>query len=203
MVHIVIIDYEMGNLKSISSGLKKVGATVEITKERKPIIEADGIVIPGVGAFGDAMKNLADLKPQIIEQVVAGKPFLGVCLGFQLIFHESEEFGLHEGIGLLKGRVTKLPETVVTPHMGWNQILVKKSDNPLMEDVPDRSYVYFVHSYYPVPKNPEVIVATTDYGIEFPSVVGRDNIFATQFHPEKSSSVGLTMLENFLKFIKS
>ena len=203
MVHIAIINYEMGNLKSISSGLKKVGATVEITKERKPIIEADGIVIPGVGAFGDAMKNLADLKSQIIEQVVAGKPFLGVCLGFQLIFAESEEFGLHEGIGLLKGRVTKLPETVVTPLMGWNQIVVKKCDYPLMEDVPDRSYVYFVHSYYPVPKNPEVIVATTDYGIEFPSVVGRDNIFATQFHPEKSSVVGLKMLTNFLKFIKS
>ena len=203
MVHLAIVNYKMGNLKSISSGLKKVGATVEITDERKPLIEADGIVIPGVGAFGDAMKNLADLKPQIIEQVIAGKPFLGVCLGFQLIFDESEEFGLHEGIGLLKGRVTKLPETVVTPHMGWNQIQVKQSDNPLMVEVPDRSYVYFVHSFYPVPTNPNVIVATTDYGIEFPSVVGRDNIFATQFHPEKSSAVGLKMLSNFLKFIKS
>ncbi len=203
MVHLAIINYKMGNLKSISSGLKKVGATVEITDERKPIIEADGIVIPGVGAFGDAMKNLADLKPQIIEQVVAGKPFLGVCLGFQLIFDESEEFGLHEGIGLLKGRVIKLPETVVTPHMGWNQIQVKQSENPIMEDVPDRSYVYFVHSFYPVPTNPKVIVATTDYGIKFPSLVGRDNIFAMQFHPEKSSAVGLKMLSNFLKFIKS
>jgi len=203
MVHIAIVNYEMGNLKSISSGLKKVGATVEITNERKPLIEADGIVIPGVGAFGDAMKNLAELKPQIIEQIVAGKPFLGVCLGFQLIFDESEEFGLHEGIGLLKGRVIKFPNTVVTPHMGWNQILIQQGDNPLMEDVPDRSYMYFVHSYYPVPKNPEITVATTNYGIEFSSVVGRDNIFATQFHPEKSSAIGLKILSNFLKFIKS
>jgi glutamine amidotransferase len=203
MVHIAIVNYEMGNLKSISSGLKKVGATVEITKERKSIIEADGICIPGVGAFGDAMKNLTDLKPQIIEQVAAGKPFLGVCLGFQLIFDESEEFGLHKGMGLLKGRVIRLPETVVTPHMGWNQIQIKQRDNPIMEGVPDRSYVYFVHSYYPVPENPNVIVATTDYGVDFPSVVGRDNIFATQFHPEKSSTVGLKMLTNFLKFIKS
>ncbi len=203
MVNLAIIDYEMGNLKSISSGLKRVGVSVVITKDAKTIIEADGIVIPGVGAFGDAMKNLSKLKPTILDQVGAGKPFLGICLGFQLIFEESTEFGLHKGLGILKGRVIKLPETVVTPHMGWNQILIQKRENPLLEDVPDRSYVYFVHSFYPVPKKPEVIVAQTDYGIEFPSIVGRNHIFATQFHPEKSSTVGLKMLTNFIKFIKS
>ena len=203
MVKLAIIDYKMGNLKSISSGLKKVGANIEITQDKKIITESDGLVIPGVGAFGDAMQNLAGLKSTILEQFEAGKPFLGVCLGFQLIFDESTEFGLHQGLGILKGRVIKLPETVVTPHMGWNQILIGEKDNPLLEGVADKSYVYFVHSFYPVPKNPKVIVATTDYGIEFPSIVGRDHVFATQFHPEKSSTVGLQMLTNFLKFIKS
>lgn len=202
MVHLTIINYEMGNLKSISSGLKKVGATVEITQDIKVIIESDGIVIPGVGAFGDAMKNLATLKSTILEQVRTGKPFLGVCLGFQLIFDESTEFGLHKGLGILKGRVIKLPESVVTPHMGWNQIDIQNYDNPLIEGIEDKSYVYFVHSYYPVPENPEIIVAETNYGIEFPSIVSRDHIFATQFHPEKSSTVGLRMLENFINFIK-
>jgi glutamine amidotransferase len=203
MVKLAVINYEMGNLKSITSGLRKVGATVEITKDIQTVIEADGIVIPGVGAFGDAMKNLSRLKPTILEQVSAGKPFLGIFLGFQLIFGESTEFGYHIGLEILKGRVIKLPETVVTPHMGWNQILINKGENPLIEAVPDRSFVYFVHSFYPVPKNPEIIVATTKYGIEFPSIVGRDHIFATQFHPEKSSKVGLQMLKNFLNFIKS
>ncbi len=202
MVNLAIINYEMGNLKSISSGLKKVGAKVEITKEKSVIQAADGLVIPGVGAFGDAMKNLMPLKSIILDQIQAGKPFLGVCLGFQLIFDESEEFGIHEGLEMLAGRVIKLPETVVTPHMGWNQILIKKGDNPMMEGIPDSSYVYFVHSYYPVPKSSDIVVATTNYGLEFPSIVGKDNIFATQFHPEKSSSVGLRMLENFIKFVR-
>lgn len=202
MVNLAIINYEMGNLKSISSGLKKVGAKIDITKEKKVIIQSDGIVIPGVGAFGDAMKNLAAIKSTILEEVAAGKPFLGVCLGFQLIFDESEEFGLHKGLSILKGRVIKLPETVTTPHMGWNQFIIQNFGNPLVEGIQNNSYVYFVHSFYPVPKNSEIVIATTDYGIEFPSIVGRDHIFATQFHPEKSSIVGLKMLENFINFIK-
>lgn len=193
----------MGNLKSISSGLKMVGATVEITNDPKAIIYADGIVIPGVGAFGDAMKNLVKIQSTIVEQVITGKPFLGVCLGFQLIFEESEEFGIHKGLGLIKGRVVKLPESVITPHMGWNQINIKLPENPLMQDIPDKSYVYFVHSFYPIPNNAEIIVATTDYGVVFPSIVGREHVFATQFHPEKSSSVGLKILENFISYIKS
>jgi len=202
MVQLALINYEMGNLKSISSGLKKVGATVEITKAPKVINNSDGIVIPGVGAFGDAMKNLASIKSFIIEQVLAGKPFLGVCLGFQLVFDESTEFGPHNGLGLLKGKVIKLPKTVITPHMGWNQILIRQPNHPIMEDIPDQSYVYFVHSFYPIPESPAIIIAETNYGIQFPSIVGHDNIFATQFHPEKSSTIGLKILANFLKFVK-
>ncbi|MFX1293844.1 MAG: imidazole glycerol phosphate synthase subunit HisH [Promethearchaeota archaeon] len=202
MVKLAIINYEMGNLKSISCGLEKVGAIVEITKNEKVIIESDGIVIPGVGAFGDAMKNLSALQPLILEQINMGKPFLGICLGFQLIFDESTEFGRHDGLGILKGRVVKLPETVVIPHMGWNQIIIQNFENPIMEGIYNKSYMYFVHSFYPIPHDPEIIVATTDYGIEFPSIVGRDNIFATQFHPEKSSTAGLQILRNFLNYIK-
>ncbi|MHA1265931.1 MAG: imidazole glycerol phosphate synthase subunit HisH [Candidatus Helarchaeota archaeon] len=202
MVQLAVINYEMGNLKSISSGLRKVGASVEITKDLKVIKNADGIVIPGVGAFGDAMKNLAPLQSTLLEEIARGKPFLGVCLGFQLIFEESTEFGLHKGLGFLKGRVVKLPNTVVTPHMGWNQIHIQNHSNPLVQEIPDHSYVYFVHSYYPIPKDSQVIIAKTNYGLEFPSIVGRDHIFATQFHPEKSSTVGLKILENFIKFIK-
>ena len=192
----------MGNLKSISSGLKKVGATVQITKDPKVLIESDGIVIPGVGAFGDAMKNLSSLKQTILEELNNGKPFFGVCLGAQLIFEESTEFGLHKGLAILKGQVVKLPETIIIPHMGWNQLKIQKFDEPLLEGITNNSYVYFVHSFYPVPANPEIILTKTDYGIDFASMVSQNNIFAAQFHPEKSSAVGLRILENFINFIK-
>ncbi|HUX98736.1 MAG TPA: imidazole glycerol phosphate synthase subunit HisH [Candidatus Deferrimicrobium sp.] len=202
MVNLAIINYEMGNLKSISSGLKKVGATIQITKDPEIIRKSDGIVIPGVGAFGDAMKNLIPVKQLITEEVEAGKPFLGVCLGFQLIFDDSTEFGIYEGFGLLKGHVIKLPETIITPHIGWNQIIIRNPDNPLVKGVPNKSYVYFVHSFYPEPENSDIIIAETHYGLDFASIVGKDNIFATQFHPEKSSKVGLQILKNFLEFVK-
>ncbi len=202
MVKLAIIDYNMGNLKSISTGLKKVGAEVHITKDPQLLIESDGLVIPGVGAFGIAMKNLAPLQPTILEQIATGKPFLGVCLGLQLLFEESTEFGLHKGLGILKGRIIKFPETVITPHMGWNQLKIQKSENPLIEGIKDNSYVYFVHSFYPIPENPEISVASTEYGIEFASIVAQNHIFATQFHPEKSSTIGLKILENFINFIK-
>ena len=192
----------MGNLKSISSGLKKVGATVQITKDPKVLIESDGIVIPGVGAFGDAMKNLSSLKQTILEELNNGKPFFGVCLGAQLIFEESTEFGLHKGLAILKGQVVKLPETIIIPHMGWNQLKIQKFDEPLLEGITNNSYVYFVHSFYPVPANPEIILTKTDYGIDFASMVSQNNIFAAQFHPEKSSAVGLRILENFINYIK-
>jgi len=202
MVNLAIVNYEMGNLKSISSGLKKVGAEVQITKDPNALIAADGIVIPGVGAFGDAMKNLAPLQPTILEEISNGKPFLGVCLGAQLIFEESTEFGLHKGLAILKGYIERLPETVIAPQIGWNQLIIQQFDNPLVEGVENYSYVYFVHSFYPVPENPDIIVAKTDYGLEFASIVAQDHIFATQFHPEKSSAVGLHILENFINFIK-
>jgi glutamine amidotransferase len=182
--------------------MKKVGAEVHITKDPQLLIESDGLVIPGVGAFGIAMKNLAPLQPTILEQIATGKPFLGVCLGLQLLFEESTEFGLHKGLGILKGRIIKFPETVITPHMGWNQLKIQKSENPLIEGIKDNSYVYFVHSFYPIPENPEISVASTEYGIEFASIVAQNHIFATQFHPEKSSTIGLKILENFINFIK-
>ena len=202
LVTLAIVNYEMGNLKSISSGLKKVGATVQITKDPKVLMESDGIVIPGVGAFGDAMKNLSPLKSTILEELNKGKPFFGVCLGAQLIFEESIEFGLHKGLAILKGQVVKLPETVTIPHIGWNQLKIQKFDAPLLEGIANNSYVYFVHSFYPVPANPEIILTKTDYGNEFASMVAQDNIFAAQFHPEKSSAVGLRILENFINYIK-
>jgi glutamine amidotransferase len=202
LVNLAIVNYEMGNLKSISSGLKKVGATVQITKDPQVLISSDGIVIPGVGAFGDAMKNLSLLRSTILEEISNGKPFLGVCLGAQLIFEESTEFGLHKGLSILKGYIEKFPETIITPQIGWNQLMIQQFDNPLVDGVENNSYVYFVHSFYPVPENPEIIVAKTDYGIEFASIVAQDHIFATQFHPEKSSTVGLHILENFINFIK-
>lgn len=192
----------MGNLKSISSGFKKVGAEVQITKDPKVLVEAEGIIIPGVGAFGDAMKNLAPLKPTILEQVNTGKPIFGVCLGAQLILEDSTEFGLHRGLAILKGHVIKLPETVIIPHMGWNQLKIRQFDSPLLQGIADNSYVYFVHSYYPIPANPEIVLAKTDYGVEFASIVAQSNIFAAQFHPEKSSVVGLRILENFINYIK-
>jgi len=166
------------------------------------LIESDGIVIPGVGAFGDAMKNLSSLKQTILEELNNGKPFFGVCLGAQLIFEESTEFGLHKGLAILKGQVVKLPETIIIPHMGWNQLKIQKFDEPLLEGITNNSYVYFVHSFYPVPANPEIILTKTDYGIDFASMVSQNNIFAAQFHPEKSSAVGLRILENFINFIK-
>jgi glutamine amidotransferase len=202
MVNLAIINYEMGNLKSISSGLKKVGATIQITKDLEIIKKSDGIVIPGVGAFGDAMKNLTPVKQLITEEIEAGKPFLGVCLGFQLIFDDSTEFGIHKGFSLLKGHVVKLPVTIITPHMGWNQINIRNPDNPLVKGIPNKSYVYFVHSFYPEAEESDIIIAETHYGLDFASIVGKDNIFATQFHPEKSSKVGLQILKNFVEFVK-
>ena len=201
-----IVDYGMGNLRSVQKALERLGLQAALTQDPVDILSADRLILPGVGAFGAAMANLERLRlvEAIRDFARSGKPFLGICLGMQLLLSESEEQGLHRGLDLIPGRVVRFPgprdaaptaPALKVPHMGWNS-LRKVSDCPLLTQVPDGASVYFVHSYYPIPPR-EVVAATTDYGISFCSVIWKDNIFATQFHPEKSSRVGLQILENF------
>jgi glutamine amidotransferase len=203
---IAIIDYGMGNLRSVQKGFQRVGHDAVVTSDPKVILGADKVVLPGVGAFADCMRNLEGLGlVDTVHRVVdSGRPFLGICLGLQLLFDESEEFGLHKGLGVLPGRVIRFPTEIDNnpeqlykiPHMGWNRIHIKKKA-PHFKDVPDGGYFYFVHSFYVAPAEPSVTATTTDYGIEFTSSVWKDNIFATQFHPEKSQELGLRILKAF------
>lgn len=196
---IAVIDYGMGNLRSVQKALEHVGHQAVVTRDRGTLSNASHLVLPGVGAFADCMRNLEQLGlvDPLLDGIQQGKPFLGICLGMQLLFTKSEEFGIHRGLDLIKGRVVRFPSTgLKVPHMGWNRIRPRRS-HPLLDGLPEGSYVYFVHSYYVVPDNPDVIVTGTDYGVEFASSIARDNIFACQFHPEKSQSVGLRILKNF------
>ncbi|MBI2843373.1 MAG: imidazole glycerol phosphate synthase subunit HisH [Armatimonadetes bacterium] len=201
-----IIDYGMGNLRSVQKALERLGFHAALTQNPHEILEADRLILPGVGAFGAAMVNLErlGLVEAIREFVRSGRPLLGICLGMQLLLSESQEQGLFRGLDIIPGRVVKFfkPEDLreatsglKVPHMGWNT-LARTGDCPLLKGVPDQASVYFVHSYYPDPPR-EFVAATTDYGIDFCSVIWKDNIYATQFHPEKSGTVGLRMLENF------
>ncbi|MEX2112046.1 MAG: imidazole glycerol phosphate synthase subunit HisH [Pirellulales bacterium] len=197
---IAIIDYQMGNLRSVQKGFEKVGHQATITGDHQVLARAEKIVLPGVGAFGDAIAELKrrDLVQPIRDAVAAGKPFLGVCLGMQLLLDVSYEGGTHEGLGILPGEVVRfdLPAEYKVPHMGWNQLNFR-SPSPLVAGLDDGVYCYFVHSYYVVPRDPSVIATETDYGGPFCSTIRRDNLFATQFHPEKSQQNGLRMLANF------
>ena len=195
---IAIIDYGMGNLRSVQKAFEKVGAAAVVTADRAAIESASALVLPGVGAFGDAMANLreAGLVESIRRAIEERKPFLGICLGMQLLFEISEEIGIHHGLGVFKGQVRRFGVNLKVPHMGWNQIHIRHPD-PLLAGVPDGSYVYFVHSYYVEPADPEIVLATTDYGMDFASIIGRDVIYGIQFHPEKSQDVGLKILHNF------
>jgi len=198
MQALAIIDYGMGNLRSVQKGLEKVGLSAEITGEPGKVLAAPGVILPGVGAFEDAMANLTGtgFVPAIKEVVSRGTPFLGICLGMQLLFTASEENGLHRGLDLLPGRVKRLPPGMKVPHMGWNQLEIRNRET-LLKGLDDGDYFYFVHSYYAEPEDEGVIIATSDYGINFPAVVGRDNLYGIQFHPEKSSQLGLKILKNF------
>jgi len=196
-----VVNYGVGNLRSVKRGLEKSGAKVLITHNHEDLKESDAIVLPGVGAFAAAVKNLALLSGVVKQSAEDGKPLFGICLGLQLLFTRSSEGGSTDGLDLISGEIVKLPDSVKTPQMGWNTIDIVQS-HPLLEGVQNHSYAYFVHTYVPQPSEQKVIVATTEYGVKFPSVIAKRNLFATQFHPEKSSKTGLTILKNFVKIVK-
>ncbi|MBM3800722.1 MAG: imidazole glycerol phosphate synthase subunit HisH [Acidimicrobiia bacterium] len=195
---VTIVDYAINNLRSVEKAFASMGFPVEVTDDPGRIRCAEKLVLPGVGAFADAMHNLKakSLIAAIRESVLAGTPLLGLCLGLQLLFSESEEFGLTEGFGFIPGKVKRLPDRLLVPHIGWNQLHLQRSD-PLVEGITEGSFVYFVHSYYAEPEDRQDILATTDYEVEFLSIARRGNVWATQFHPEKSQAVGLRLLRNF------
>ncbi len=194
---IAIVDYGMSNLRSVQRGLERVGAAARVVTAPSQLAGAQGIVLPGDGAFGQTMENLRHggwVEP-LQKSIASGVPFLGICLGMQLLFETSDEMGEHQGLGLLKGRVSKFT-TGKVPQIGWNQIQ-RPHPSRLLEGAPDGSYVYFVHSYYCAPAESSIIAAETEYGIQYASAVEQENIWGVQFHPEKSGEVGLTILRNF------
>jgi imidazole glycerol-phosphate synthase subunit HisH len=206
---VAIIDYGMGNLRSVQKALENVGIFAAVTDARAVIADAYGVVLPGVGSFIDCMRNLErhGLVGSILGSVRSGKPFLGICLGLQALFSESEEFGLHPGLDVFKGRVVRFSSgpgpsepALKIPHMGWNSIRITKRA-PHFSGVGDGAYFYFVHSYYVKPDDPGIVASTTEYGTEFVSSVWKDNVFACQFHPEKSQALGLGVLREFGKLI--
>ncbi len=199
---IAIVDYGMGNLRSVQKAFERVGHAATITDQAADVARAERVVLPGVGAFGDAMANLrrAGLVAPLETAISEGRPFLGICLGLQLLFAESEEMGQHRGLGILPGRVRRFPEGERVPQIGWNQIHIRRQ-LPLLEGIPDGSFFYFVHSYYVDPEDGDDIVTTTDYGIDYTSIAGRDTAFGIQFHPEKSQDLGLRILRNFAELL--
>lgn len=201
---VVIVDYGMGNLLNVEKALKKTGCQVKVTNNPSAIEEAVGLVLPGVGSFKQCILNLTkkELVDPVYRFIRSGRPFLGICLGMQVLFTESEEFGHSKGLGILKGKVVHFCKHsgLKIPHMGWNSIKMKKRA-PALQGIPDNSYFYFVHSYYAVPEDKDIIATTTEYETEFTSSVWKGNIFACQFHPEKSQKLGLTLLKNFKKTI--
>jgi glutamine amidotransferase len=197
---IAIIDYGVGNLRSVEKAFTSQGIDALVTRDERVLREADKLVLLGVGAFGYAMESLRKLgfDRLVIEAADAGKPLIGICVGLQMMFEEGQEFGSHRGLGLLPGRVIKFPDIVRTPHVGWNQVEFKQG-HPVFHDLPDHSFFYFVHSYYIEAADPSCVMGETEYGRRFASICGRDNIIGVQFHPEKSQAAGLTLLNNFAR----
>lgn len=197
-----IIDYDAGNIRSVEKALQALGEEAIVTRDRETILKADRVILPGVGAFGDAMDKIRSYGlEEVIKEVVANKtPFLGICLGLQLMFERSDESDGVPGLGILKGEILRIPDApgLKIPHIGWNS-LTYPNKGRLYEGIPENSYVYFVHSYYLKAGEDDIVVAATQYGTEIHASVEKDNIFACQFHPEKSSDVGLTILKNFIK----
>ena len=202
---IAIIDYDAGNIKSVEKAFMALGQDVVVTRDKETILNAEGVVLPGVGAFGDAMEKLIayDLVDTIHKVVEKNTPFLGICLGLQLMFESSEESPGVEGLSLLKGKIVRIPEGegLKIPHIGWNNLSYPNRGR-LYKDIPEDSYVYFVHSYYLQAEESEIVRATTEYGVTIHASVEKGDVFACQFHPEKSSSVGMKILENFVTVVK-
>jgi glutamine amidotransferase len=201
---IVVVDYGMGNLRSVSKAFETVGAKVKVSSNPKDIKNADAIVVPGVGAFGDAVKNLKSLNlyEEVINHIQKGKPYFGICLGLQILFEKGYEFGEHKGLSIIKGKVVRFEEKkgYKIPHMGWNQTKIKQKEG-LFSGIKDEEFFYFVHSFYVVPEDKSLIASTTDYIAEFCSSIQFENIWAVQFHPEKSQKAGLRLIENFVKTV--
>ncbi|MGA2384958.1 MAG: imidazole glycerol phosphate synthase subunit HisH [Candidatus Bathyarchaeia archaeon] len=199
MAKAVIFDYGVGNLLSLRTALEKVGLEASIGTTAKELAKADAIALPGVGAFTSAVSRLEEIKETLISKVQEGTPLLGVCLGLQLFFESSEE-GPGDGLALFKGKTVSLPNTVKVPHMGWNTLSII-GQNELFDGVAEGSYVYFVHSLYPVPADKSIVAAQTEYGVTFTSAIASKNVYGTQFHPEKSGDLGLAILKNFAKTV--
>jgi imidazole glycerol-phosphate synthase subunit HisH len=195
----VIFDYGVGNLLSLKTALEKAGFSVTIGTKSSDLADADAIALPGVGSFTAALEKLDTVKATLEQKMSEGTPILGICLGMQLFFESSEE-GPGDGLSFFQGKVIQLPKTVKVPQMGWNTINIAKK-NPLLTDIPEGAYVYFVHSLYPKPSDQSIVLTRTDYGVIFTSAVSQGNIYGTQFHPEKSGEVGLKILKNFAKIV--
>jgi glutamine amidotransferase len=200
---IVIIDYGVGNLRSVQNGFSEAGYPTVVSGDPKDLAAADGLVLPGVGAFGQAMESLrqSGLGEVIAKRVANGVPLLGICLGLQLLFERSYEMGNFTGLGLIPGEVVHFAGELKVPQVGWNQLTIKR-EHPLLDGIKDGDYFYFVHSFYVRPQNPDVILASADYGVDFAAVVQQGNVFGIQFHPEKSSRLGLQILENFGRLVE-
>ncbi len=197
---VVIVDYGAGNLRSVARAVARAGYDPLISSRPQDVDAADALILPGVGAAADTMRNLRQrgLVDPVRRFIDSGRPFLGVCMGLQALLDISEEGGEHECLGVISGRVKRLPQGLKVPHMGWNRVR-QVQPHPIFEGVEDGAYFYFVHSYYPAPADPSLVIGETEYGITFPSVVARDNLVATQFHPEKSGQAGLRLYANFLR----
>ena len=197
---IAIIDYGAGNLRSVVNAIGRLGYRAEITSDPGEVLSAQAVILPGVGAAADTMENLKRLGLVVpIGQLIAeGRPFLGVCIGLQILFTGTEEGGWHECLGVIPGRVKKLPSGLKIPHMGWNQVKQRRS-HPIFDGIPDEANFYFVHSYYVEPEDKSLVAGETDYGLPICSVIARGNLIGTQFHPEKSGEFGLRMYDNFIK----
>lgn len=205
---IAVVDYGMGNLRSVQKGFERVGVPAVVTRDSERIAAAAGVVLPGVGAFGACMENLTHygLVGAVRDAIDSGRPFLGICVGLQLLFEESEEYGPVRGLGVLAGRCRRFPHSLGdrdyrVPHMGWNQIELR-GRSPLFDGIESGAFVYFVHSYYAEASDPSVVAASTRYGVDFVASIARDNLYGCQFHPEKSQAIGLKILDNFGRIVR-
>lgn len=204
MADVVIVDYGAGNLRSVARAVAHAGVEAKVSAEARDVQQAKALIVPGVGAAADTMANLREggLDGPILEYIASGRPFLGVCMGLQALFDYSEEGGRHECLGVLPGKIVRFPRGMTVPHIGWNTVELAR-EHPVFEGIPSGSYFYFVHSYFPQPEERATVIGETEYdAVRFPSVVGRDNMIATQFHPEKSSEMGLRLYANFLRLAR-